>query len=715
MLTTRYFEMRDTKLVAAMLAALVISLVLVLGQGRVALAVTDYDGDGIITGDCQPLDPAVAPGKPDKPDLQFEDTNCDGIDGDKSKAVFVSRTTGNDAGTGTTDSPLQTIGAAISKASSDVNSPKDVYLTGGTYLPVNGGVTLVDNVDLYGGYTPSFGSRSESEVTLIQGAPQSVLADGDEGVVLQQLTLKGLKATNSSLDLSVYGVRAINNSKLALERVSVIAENGFDGSAGSTGFAPGRAADGSSGSDAPNCDTPGARVRNAGGSFASNSGGNGGAGGQETNNGEVGSAGERGLGGSLFNEGAGGTPSNQEPPPASAYGQPGTVGANGAQGANGSNANYTSASAGITWRTDRGTSGGQGGPGQGGGGGGGGAGHVGNFVFGFPTSWAAGGGGGGQGGTGGGGGTGGINGGGSFGVYLHNSSLAADASTTIQAGNGGNGGNGGQGGSGGQGGDGGQGGLARTDCGVTGLNGGAGGPGGQGGRGGDGGGGSGGPSAGVFAAGTTSSFARHNNSQAPAAGTAGVGGRIGGIGTQAESGEAAPMLPAGAAPSTTSDFDQDGIVDANDACVALSRGSQDANNDGCPDRPAKLSDTDGDTIPNNFDACPTVAANTVDGCPPDTTKPTISGMSPRHTSVIRDTTPTIKATVKDNRTNLRKANIKLYVAGKLISPTKYSYSAATDVLTYNSPKLALGKKTVKVVAADAARNVGNKSWYFTIK
>jgi len=99
----------------------------------------------------------------------------------------------------------------------------------------------------------------------------------------------------------------------------------------------------------------------------------------------------------------------------------------------------------------------------------------------------------------------------------------------------------------------------------------------------------------------------------------------------------------------------------------------------------------------------------------DTIKPTVNGMSPRHTSTIRDTTPTIKATVKDNLTNLLKANIKLYVAGKLISPTKYSYSASTDLLTYNSPRLAKGKKAVKIVATDAARNVGTKSWYFRIK
>jgi Tol biopolymer transport system component len=112
----------------------------------------------------------------------------------------------------------------------------------------------------------------------------------------------------------------------------------------------------------------------------------------------------------------------------------------------------------------------------------------------------------------------------------------------------------------------------------------------------------------------------------------------------------------------------------------------------------------------NEDATPAVRAWIV-----DTVKPTVSGMSPRDASTIRDTTPTIKATVEDNRTNLKKGNVKLYVSGKLIPATRYSYSASTDLLTYNSSKLSKGKKTVRVVATDAAGNVGARSWYFTIK
>src|SRR5690348_4362462 len=43
---------------------------------------------------------------------RFEDTNCDGIDGDVAKAVFVDAAGGQDTGPGTRDQPKKTISAA---------------------------------------------------------------------------------------------------------------------------------------------------------------------------------------------------------------------------------------------------------------------------------------------------------------------------------------------------------------------------------------------------------------------------------------------------------------------------------------------------------------------------------------------------------------------------------------------------------------------------
>lgn len=112
----------------------------------------------------------------------------------------------------------------------------------------------------------------------------------------------------------------------------------------------------------------------------------------------------------------------------------------------------------------------------------------------------------------------------------------------------------------------------------------------------------------------------------------------------------------------------------------------------------------------NVDATPAARTWTVDAI-----KPTISGMFPKHGSVTKDRTPAISATVRDNRTNLQKSNIKLYVAGKRIASSKFSYSASRDLLVYNSSRLSKGKKVVKIVATDAAGNVGARSWYFTIR
>src|SRR5204863_5247093 len=148
--------------------------------------------------DCNNLDPAVHPGAVDKPDLNFEDTNCDGVDGDLSKAVFVALS-GDDNAPGTLTNPKRTINAAITAANA-ANPKKDVYIAGGTY---NEAVNLVSNISLYGGYEPITGKRDAAQVVTIQGAP-AALAQGDTGVVLQFLTLRGTPDGSGNS----YGLRA---------------------------------------------------------------------------------------------------------------------------------------------------------------------------------------------------------------------------------------------------------------------------------------------------------------------------------------------------------------------------------------------------------------------------------------------------------------------------------------------------------------------------
>ena len=200
---------------------------------RAAVAVVgDTDGDGFAEpADCGPLDPTVHPDAPDRPDLDFTDTDCDGIDGDRVGSVFVSLG-GNDAAPGTAENPLRTVNAAVAAATT---GSKDVLVAGGTYAE---SVNLADGIGVYGGYAPGTWQRSAAEPTTIQGAP-AALAAGDVGVILQNLTLRGVQDGTGN----VYALRAGPSggpSQVLLDHVTVRANNaaaGATGGAGSTGLA----------------------------------------------------------------------------------------------------------------------------------------------------------------------------------------------------------------------------------------------------------------------------------------------------------------------------------------------------------------------------------------------------------------------------------------------------------------------------------------------
>jgi hypothetical protein len=559
------------------LVTLALAFALALVGSPPAWTATDVDGDGSIDGDCRPLDPAVHPGATDEPDLAFEDLNCDGIDGDKAKAVFVTPQ-GDNGGTGALTSPLKTIAAAIAKADT---GGKDVYVAPGTYAEH---VALETNVGIYGGYTPTTGARTNAEHTIIASAPEAVLADGDAGVVLQLLTLNGSPGS----DRTAYGLRAIGGSEVLLEKVTATAaaavagdpgaspapaQPGITGSTGQDGFVNGSSScpGGTNGAKGP-------------GAVAPSGGGNGGDGGAgRCTTGDTGIRGFDSAGASTGGApGPGGTGGSDA-------GDDGTAGAAGGPGLTGANAINNLTLAGAGWAAAAAAAGQNGAGGKGGGGGGGGGGETlgpdqnacANISF---TARGGGGGGGGSGGAGGQAGGAGEPGGGSFGVYLFDSAVVAVGST-IAGGNGGSGGDGGAGAAGGTKGTGGPGGLALNPACAHAGNGGRGGDGGAGGDGGPGGGGAGGPSAGIFKAGA-SSFVTKGGTLA--AGSGGAGGRLGGTGAQVPTAPAAGALP-DATQSAVSDFDGDGVTDVADACPAAPA----ATTSGCPARPAKVADPGG--------------------------------------------------------------------------------------------------------------------------
>ena len=462
---------------------------------------------------------ACGPGIADAPDPLFLDTNCDGIDGDATQAVFVAPS-GNDVNPGTRALPKRTLAAA--NALADAATPKkDVYAAAGSYAET---LVVRDGVGVYGAYSGADWSRSASNVTSItmttatSGRVEAALAQNVAATTeLQYLRLTAGPATSPAT--STYGLRAVNSPGLVLDRLTISAGNAGAGAAGSTGAA---GATGGAGTDggAGACD---ALISASGGSGGTQSEGrNGGAGGGGGRGSASGLSGQSGVGGTSGGSGgASGDPG--------AAGTPGMVGSNASTGPNGFGGSGGSVVA-NAWTSAAGGGGGVGGLASGGGGGGGGGGQFGSFVV---AGTGNGGGGGGAAGLRGAAGGGGGSSGGSFGLFISNSSGMTVRNSSVSSGNGGAGGAGGAGGNGGLGG---AGGFRGATCTGEVGSGGNGGKGGNGARGGHGGGGAGGPSfaiyrvnsAGVVLSGNAlvAGFGGAGGSSAGNVGTAGASGAV---------------------------------------------------------------------------------------------------------------------------------------------------------------------------------------------
>jgi hypothetical protein len=484
---------------------------------------SDADGDGTPDAqDCAPRDPAIHPGAADAPDLGFVDANCDGIDGDERGAIFVSPL-GKDANPGTKVAPKRQIQAAVTAAAA---AKKDVYAAQGIYEKV----TASSGVGIYGGYDQSTWARRLEATTEILGNP-AVYAQKATNVTLQLLRLHGATPELRIPDgASFYGLRAVDHSSLTLQRVTVSARNAEEGAFGAFGKKgvdglPG----GPGGKGQCGGSTPGAGGA-AGDSPAGRPGGAGGKGGKDM----YGTAGRGAPGSPGTTSTAGGSGAAQgDPGKDGGNGSPGFSGNDGVDGAGG----LATPSGTIVWFGQKGKPGSDATAGHGGGGGGGGGGQV--CVLCNNGSGNGGGGGGGAGG-GGLGGEPGWPGGGSFGLYLVDSTVVISASSTITSGNGGDGGRGGDGGKPGVGGNGG---LGATYCKSEIGEGGNGGLGGFGGHGGAGGGGAGGPSVAIVTVGTAKASVNASTLKFGEPGRGGSGGTgASGLGKAGATGTAAKTL-----------------------------------------------------------------------------------------------------------------------------------------------------------------------------
>jgi hypothetical protein len=513
---------------------------------RVRVTVPDTDGDGHIGDDCAPSNRDIHPGASDFPDASFVDSNCDQIDGDIAKAVFVATTGADIPSCGTAPAPCATIEEGAAQAATQ--SKRDVYVAGGGYERF----AMRSGVNVFGGFGQNFQrapARADgSRVATVDGGLDSTSGqtmtvrahDVTSPAILADLTLNGADA--SGLGKSSYVIHA-QNANLDLARVQINAgdgsgwagaANGQDASALAataqmTGGLGGSAREftspcddsshglgGPAGSNPAVTDAP---------SSAAGRGGNGGemdsscsflgtcsGGGCTATSGDIGGDAVQLSAGGLGRGGPGGTGGDVCGLPSP--GREGKI-TNGARGSGGD------AVPGVFEGFFYARSGSDGGRGENGGGGGG----SGGCDLGI-DSYGAGGGGGGAGGVRAvSGGRGGGGGGGSFGLFLVGST-ATLTDTTIVRGTGGPGGAGGTGGQGQSGGLVGAGGSAAGDS----KAGGEGGRGGHGGHGGGGGGGAGGPSIGVF-----------HNSSSSVSGSPTISGGAGGPG--GDDGQSAPGAP----------------------------------------------------------------------------------------------------------------------------------------------------------------------------
>ncbi len=439
----------------------------------------------------------------DPPDGAFTDANCDGTDGDVTKAIFVAGNGSNAPltdGGGTMAQPMLTISYALTQATAAGRN--QLYVSNGLYEER---VTLKNGVSIYGGYSRADSwKRAAGNTTIIE---QDVVTSGrviavqgsniTSATTVADLTISAL--TTSAPGASVYGVHCSGCSGVRFERNFITAGDGGPGVGGLNGDDGPVSNGGSEGDDGAKDNQGAARAGGAGGtSSCSRPGGDGGDGGWENRSGEAGDKGSSTTSGG----GTAGTAGSKHGCSGGGDGGGGGKGDNGSHGSDGSGGSAGGTIVGGFWVGNDGASGTSGTSGHGGGGGGGGGGQGEDGCCSICTDGAGGGGGGGgSGGCRGTRGTRGTAGGGSFGVFLHNSTNAVLSGNIITSGNGGDGGRGGTGGDGASGGAGAAGGNCCNGD-EVGM-GGNGGNGGYGGDGGDGGGGAGGDSFAVYRSSTS--------------------------------------------------------------------------------------------------------------------------------------------------------------------------------------------------------------------
>lgn len=162
---------------------------------------------------------------PDDPDDDFEDTNCDGIDGDKTKAIFVAPT-GSDSAAGSFDAPVATITKGISLAAA---AKKDVYICNDTYAE---SVSITTGVRLFGAFDCKAGwSRTGDKTSIAPSSGKALVIRGvTDAVKIDRMSFTSPDATTPGE--SSIAAFVVNSPSVTLSHVDFHAGAGADGRPG---------------------------------------------------------------------------------------------------------------------------------------------------------------------------------------------------------------------------------------------------------------------------------------------------------------------------------------------------------------------------------------------------------------------------------------------------------------------------------------------------
>ncbi len=226
--------MRKTRMLGATGTALVAAL----GAG----ACYDFDGARQRCSDEGRCEPNVAactpvPGE-DLPDDAFADTDCDGVDGQADAGLFIDPMDGDDdAGVGTRQAPLRTVGRALAMLRELDGGPRHLFLAGGAYDEA--GLVLDVPVSLYGGYAGRSGGwrRAADRVALFDAGTLGLTVRGlqDAGVLMEYVQVSAATATGPG-EPSI-AVRMVDSSGVRLRHVTLAAGAGGQGAPGAAGDA----------------------------------------------------------------------------------------------------------------------------------------------------------------------------------------------------------------------------------------------------------------------------------------------------------------------------------------------------------------------------------------------------------------------------------------------------------------------------------------------